>query len=129
MAFAAARHRADALKAQVRIHPPAEWDELLSHNGFCSLNGSATGGGRSTSPRFRNSSRCVTKRVSSRIVFRRGSRRRNSANGRPSEAVNFVLKCGGGKMYFDQPATRILLEHKRAWVEDMTTDDDGAAWR
>ena len=40
--------------------------------------------------------------------------------------LNFVLKCGGGKMYFDEPATRILLEHKRAWVEDMTTDDHGA---
>jgi hypothetical protein len=40
--------------------------------------------------------------------------------------LNYVLKCAGRKRYFDEPETRILLEHKRAWVEDCEADDIGA---
>jgi len=49
-----------------------------------------------------------------------------------------VMKAGAHKSYYDEPQTRILVQLKNAWAEDMRADDRGegvpvevqrAAWR
>lgn len=39
--------------------------------------------------------------------------------------LDHVKRCAEKKQYFDAAATKILLEHKRAWVDDMEVADMG----
>jgi hypothetical protein len=122
----------DSLKRKYGLKPPDEWEASLSHltdaqirNGVDKLLKSGTEHMPSL-PQF--VAMCHQAREfedRSDLPRLAGPKLDKWATAANLHLLDFVRTRAASRQHFDASATRILLEHRSAWAEDMRADDKG----
>lgn len=119
----------DSLKRRYGLTPPPEWAACLGRLSAAQLRNGVEKLTRSGAPQLPSLPQFLAMCHEAREFEDSGLDPRLSAPAIDAwehvanlHLLDHVRTCAGRGMYFDERSTRVLLEHKRTWAEDMRAE-------